>query len=335
MISTRLRIGAVVGVLALGLTACGSDGGDSSAEAANGETTTIEIEDNDGTKTVTVPATSVVATDNRTFETLAAWDVPLSAAAVSLMPNTISYKTDSSIVDLGSHRSPDLEAVVAAEPDLIINGQRFTQYQPDFEKLAPNATIIALDPREGEDFASELKRQTTVLGQIFQKEDEAQELNDALDESIARAQAAYNADDTVMGVITSGGNINYSAPSTGRTIGPIFDILELTPSLTVEDASTNHEGDDISVEAIAASNPSIIIAMDRDGGTSTGADAEGYVPAAELIANSEALQNVTAVREGAIIYLPADTYTNESIQTYTEFFNSLADALEARNSSNN
>ena len=29
--------------------------------------------------------------------------------------------------------------------------------------------------------------------------------------------------------------------------------------------------------------------------------------------------------------MPADTYTNEGIQTYTEFFNALADALEAKN----
>ena len=27
--------------------------------------------------------------------------------------------------------------------------------------------------------------------------------------------------------------------------------------------------------------------------------------------------------------MPADTYTNESIQTYTEFLNDFADALEA------
>ncbi|HIT75778.1 MAG TPA: ABC transporter substrate-binding protein, partial [Candidatus Avipropionibacterium avicola] len=35
-----------------------------------------------------------------------------------------SYKEDGSIVNLGSHNEPDLEAVVAVDPDLIINGQR-------------------------------------------------------------------------------------------------------------------------------------------------------------------------------------------------------------------
>ncbi len=70
--------------------------------------------------------------------------------------------------------------------------------------------------------------------------------------------------------------------------------------------------------------------MDRDGGTSTGGGPD-YVPATTVIEQSQALQNVTAVQEGNIIYLPTDTYTNESIQTYTEFFNSLADLLEKQN----
>lgn len=130
-----------------------------------------------------------------------------------------------------------------------------------------------------------------------------------------------------MGLIVSGGEIGYVAPSTGRTIGPMFDIFGLTPALEVPEGTDNHQGDDISVEAIAASNPGLIIVMDRDAGTSTGGGPD-YVPATTVINDSQALQNVKAVQEGNIIYLPADTYTNESIQTYTEFFNSLADLLE-------
>ncbi|TWH25236.1 iron complex transport system substrate-binding protein [Rhodococcus rhodochrous J45] len=324
MNASRLYRGAVLGTLAaLALTACSSDPATESSDAA----ATVTVEDNFGTQTVTVPPKSVVATDNGTFETLDTWGVPLAAGAVSLMPKTISYTEDDSIVDLGSHREPNLEAVVAVEPDLIINGGRYAQFREQFEELAPDATIVEVAPRDGEDFAEELKRGTTVLGEIFAKEAEAQELNDALDASIARVQAAYSPDQSVMGLIVSGGEIGYVAPSTGRTIGPMFDIFGLTPALEVPEGTDNHQGDDISVEAIAASNPGLIIVMDRDAGTSTGGGPD-YVPATTVINDSQALQNVKAVQEGNIIYLPADTYTNESIQTYTEFFNSLADLLE-------
>lgn len=325
MNASRLYRGAVLGTLAaLALTACSSDPATESSDTA---AATVTVEDNFGTQTVTVPPKSVVATDNGTFETLDTWGVPLAAGAVSLMPKTISYTEDDSIVDLGSHREPNLEAVVAVAPDLIINGGRYAQFREQFEELAPDATIVEVAPRDGEDFAEELKRGTTVLGEIFAKEAEAQELNDALDASIARVQAAYSPDQSVMGLIVSGGEIGYVAPSTGRTIGPMFDIFGLTPALEVPEGTDNHQGDDISVEAIAASNPGLIIVMDRDAGTSTGGGPD-YVPATTVINDSQALQNVKAVQEGNIIYLPADTYTNESIQTYTEFFNSLADLLE-------
>ena len=309
----------------LALTACG---GQTSASEAPSNATSVTVEDNNGPHTLNMPLKSVVATDNRTFETLSDWDIKLSAGAVALMPKTSAYKQDSSIVDLGNHREPNLEAVVAVDPDLIVNGQRFAQFHDDFAKLAPNATVLELDPRDGQPFDTELKRQITVLGEVFSKQTEAKKLNEDFDAAVARVKKSYNKDETVMGVITSGGNINYSAPGNGRTLGPLFDILGLTPALEVKDASTDHQGDDISVEAIAKSNPDWILVMDRDAAVS--ADDAAYKPANTLLESSDALKNVTATKDGNIVYMPADTYTNESIQTYTKFLNSFADALEAK-----
>lgn len=318
--------------LALGLAACSDDSsnGDTdqtaTEEGTEAGSSTVEIEDNHGTQIVNTPPTNVIATDNRIFETLSDWDIELVAAPVDLIEPDSPYKNDESIVNLGSHNEPDLEAVVAVEPDLILNGQRFSQYYSDFQTLAPDATIIELDPRDGEPFDEELRRQTAALGEIFGKQNEAQQLITDFDAAIERVQAAYDTDATVMGLITSGGEINYAAPSTGRTVGPVFDILGLTPALEA-DGSSDHQGDDISVEGIAASNPDWIIVLDRDAAVSSNSG-EDYTPAIELIADSPALQNVTAVQEGQVVYLPPNTYLNEGIQTYTTFFNSLADALE-------
>ena len=69
--------------------------------------------------------------------------------------------------------------------------------------------------------------------------------------------------------------------------------------------------------------------MDRDASVSAN-NGEKYTPANELIAQSEALKNVNAVKNQRIVYMPQDTYLNEGLQTYTEFFNSLADALEKK-----
>ncbi|TRY17756.1 ABC transporter substrate-binding protein [Tessaracoccus rhinocerotis] len=338
MANLRTGIAALATIAALALGACSTpadaDPADSQAPAeettAADETTeagTVEIEDNNGTLTVNVPPTSVVALDNRTFETLAAWGVELSAAARTLMPSTNPLKDDDSIPDLGNHREPNLELIVAAEPDLIVNGQRFTDFFDDIATLAPDAVQLNLEPREGEPFDAELKRQVTVLGQVFGKEAEAEALNGEFDASIEAVRAAYTEGETVMAVNVSGGNVGYIAPSLGRTLGPLFDIFGFTPALQVDGASDDHQGDDISVEAIADANPDWILVMDRDAAVS--ADDPEYKPAAQVIEESAALQGVTAVAEGNIIYMPADTYTNEGIQTYTEFFNALAEAFSA------
>src|SRR5699024_477009 len=119
---SRRHLGAVSAAGAVGmlLTACGG-GSTDAADAAGGSDAggsggsgsgSVEVEDNHGTTTVQTPPTSVVATDNRSFETLADWGVTLSAAAVALMPSTIPYTEDEAIIDLGNHREPDLEAVV-------------------------------------------------------------------------------------------------------------------------------------------------------------------------------------------------------------------------------
>lgn len=327
MISTRLRLGAAVGALALALSGCAASA--ESSEQSTSGAGTVEVEDNNGTQTVTTPPTSVVATDNRTFETLDSWGVELSGAAVSLMPEGLSYTTDETIKNLGNHREPDLEQVAAAKPDLIVNGQRFAQYHDDLQKLAPEAVVLELDPRDDQPFDEELRRQTTTLGEVFGKQDEAVKLVEDFDASIERAKAAYNGSDKAMGLITTAGEIGYSAPGVGRTVGPVFDILDLEPALEVEDGSDVDKGDDVSVEAIAQSQPDLMLVLDRDASFAPDEREKGSAPAAEVLEKSEALKDVPAIKDDKIVYFPQDTYLNEGIQTYTEFFNSFADKLEA------
>lgn len=333
MKANRISLIAATSVFALALTACGAGTTESSNESPSSSSSasqtagTVTVTDNYGEHTVTVPPQKVAATDNRTFEVLEEWGVSLVAAPVPLIPDTVeTYKNDSSITDIGNHREPNLELLAAEEPDLIINGQRFSQYYEDIKSLNPEATILELEPRDGEPLDSELKRQVTTLGEVFGKQAEAEQLIADFDAALARAKAAYDGESTVMAVNVSGGEIGYIAPSIGRTYGPVFDMLDLKPALEVEGSSDNHQGDDISVEAIAEANPDWLLVLDRDAATSND---EGSAAAADVIAGSSALANVTAVTKDQIQYAPADTYTNESIITYTEILNDLADKFEA------
>lgn len=324
------RFAAVlVAPLALALAACGSgtnSGADAESPTAQ-KPATITIEDNHGTVEVPVDPERVVALDNRVFATLSAWDVPLLAAPKGVMGDGIwpEFTENDDVLDVGTHREPNLEAIIAAEPDLIIGGMRFASHYEDIVAQNPDAVVIELDPRDGEQMSAELARQVEVLGEIFDRQDEAAELVASYDQAVADATAAYNGTDTVMGLITSGGEIAYSAPVTGRSIGLLFPTLGLVPAIEQGAEDTSH-GDDISVEAIAAANPDWIIVLDRDG---AGVGEGEYRPAAELIGGSAALASVTAVAEDQIIYLDPDFYLTEDIQAYTALYLQIADAFSA------
>ncbi|WP_026673345.1 siderophore ABC transporter substrate-binding protein [Alkalihalobacterium bogoriense] len=348
----KFKLTIIMAIFVLVLAACGTSNGASSEPEANepeaaetettetsGETeestepTTVEVTDAHGTVTVPVNPKNVVALDNRTFETLADWGIELAAVPKEIMLADSPYVTDENVQDIGNHREPNLEILAAADPELVIVGQRFSGYYEDIKKLVPNAAVINLDidvseeaSEPGENLVNGFKETTITLGQIFDKNEEAEQLVTELEQAIETAKSAYNGTDTIMSVIVSGGDIGFSAPQTGRVWGPLYDIFGWAPALEVDGTSTDHQGDEISVEAIAQSNPDWIFVLDRDAPIS-GLEEEEKVPAQDVIDNSPALQNTTAVSEGQIVYAPMDIYLNESVQTFIELFENIANSL--------
>lgn len=297
-------------------------------DVASDSNNTITITDNHGKVEVPKNPKKVVALDSRNYEVLEAMGVDLIAAPKDVMPATSSYLKDEKVENIGDHREPNLELIAAADPDLVIVGQRFADYYDDIKELVPNASVIDLNTDVSEEAESPgnnllegFINSTTILGEIFDKEEKANELIADLEESIEKAKNAYKGG-SVMGVITSGGEIGYSAPKYGRVWGPIYEILNLEPSLEVNNDSSDHKGDDISVEAIAESKPDYLMVLDRDAGIST---EESAKPAKEVLEASQALKDLDVIKNDKIYYAPNDTYTNESIITYTEIFNGLAE----------
>jgi len=343
----KVWFAVVLVLLVLALVACASSGnggsnentsasgGNSSAPAPNEseQPATVEYTDENG-HTIKIPVNprNVVSLDNRTFETLEAWGIKLAAAPKNVMPKELSYVSDESVLNVGSHTEPNLEVIAAVDPELVIVGQRFANFYEDIKELVPNAAVInlnidvsAADGTAGDSLVNGFKDITILLGQIFDKNEEAEALVAEFDQAIADAKEAYNGTDTVISVIVSGGNIGYSAPHNGRVWGPLYDIFGWVSPLEIDKTSTDHQGDEISVEAIAQSNPDWLMVLDRDAAISSAAES---TPAKDVIENAAALQNTKAVKNGQIIYAPADTYTNESIQTFIEIFHEIAGALK-------
>lgn len=327
---------AGVAALALVLSGCSSAGGNQSAEEQQSEQVDQAVEDTAsaecaypvtvtdmaGNEVTIESADSVAVTDNRTFAVLNEWGVQPTAAPRTLMSPHNSWAEDETILDTGSHAEPNFDQVIAAEPTVIINGYRYRDHAEKMQEAAPDAALVAMDNADlsPDEYAI---AQVTLLGEVFCKQDEAAALIDQFHTAVEDAKAAYDPAMTVMGLVTNANEIRYSNPADGRGASIFFNLLDLTPALDAE-GSTNHQGDDISIEAIAESNPGFFLVLDRDAAVTSDGET---TPALELINGSTALAGVPAVQNQAIYVMPADYYLTEDIYAYIDVLGGLQQAF--------
>ena len=110
MSRTTTSLAAIAAIAALGLAACSSGATSSSQSTTSSaseatQASSVSIEANDGTVDIKLPVTRAASLDNRTFEVLAQWNVPLVAAPKKLIPSTITAYNGDDIADVGMHLS--------------------------------------------------------------------------------------------------------------------------------------------------------------------------------------------------------------------------------------
>ena len=293
------------------LTACS----ESTSDATSG-TDTISVETANGQVDVPVNPVRVAALDNTSLETLRAFGVEPVALPKPILPDQgfEDWVADEEILDVGSHREPNLEVVSEAEPDLIVGGYRFADYTEELSKIAPTIDISPTD----EDFVQSLKTQTEKLGTIFGKEEQAEQIIAELDEAEQNA-AAQTTGQTVFLANVNGGKIDNGAQRIGRIVEP----LNLT-DVFAGDEGDIHGDSGLAPETIAQADPEWVIVLDRDAAAGEG-DAS---PASAVFAAQEAFENTTFMTEDQVIYLDPFFYTREGIQAYTEAYESIATEFE-------
>lgn len=328
-ILTATSVG-LVGLLALaGCAAPSSEASDDAAPASAEDYYPVTVTDLAGNEVVIDSADSVAITDNRFFQLAADWDLPVSVAPLDLFSPENPLKDSSDILNIGLHTEPDFEQIVAADPDLVINGYRFSSEEraQGVKDAAPDAAFVDMTGPEDQTADEFVVESVTLMGDIFNKQDEAEALLDEFHAAIDEAKAAYDPEKTVMGLVTSGGEINYSNPTDGRGASIFFSLLGLTPALDAQ-GSTDHTGDSVSLEALAQANADYLLVLDRDAAVSE--EGQTVTPALDLITESAALANVTAVKDEAITVMPADYYLTEDVFAYIAVLDGLTALFESK-----
>lgn len=296
----------LIGSAIVSLTACSQTG--KSGEAMNQNEEKVTVSHALGETEVPLNPQKVAVLDLAALDIMDALDLGSKVVGVpkkSSVTYLTSYNEDEAIVNLGSVKEVDMEALNSLEPDLIIIGGRLSAEYENLSKIAPTI-CIKVDHENG--YMTSAQNNVAVIASIFGMEEKAKELFAGFDERLDALKEASEGKTAIMGLVTSG---SFSTLGNGSRCSVITNEAGFE-NLAVEVDSTH--GDSASFELLLDKNPDYMFILDRD----TAINAEGAKVAKEVMEN-EIVQKTDAYQNGRIIYLTPDVwYLSEGGITATD-----------------
>ncbi len=289
---TRLIGAATAALLAVSLSACG--GQLAPADPPSESSAAITIEHTQGEVTLDGPAERIVVLDLGALDTLnalGAGDRVVGITKGAALPDALEDFAGDEFANVGTVKEPDLEAIAALEPDLIIAGFRTAAL---VEELSRNFTTIDVTYDATKvSFYEGIEYSANIVAQSVGMEDEVAEELAEVAEALETAKEKAPTGETAMILMTSGGKV--SAHGTGSRFGLVHTELGLEPAIS--DVEIEAHGEAISFEAIAEANPDHLFVVDRD--AAIGQESE----AAEQVLDNELVASTTAWSEDSVTYL--------------------------------
>lgn len=216
-----------------------------------------------------------------------------------------SYSDDVDIVNLGSVKEVDMEALNSLEPDLIIIGGRLAS---EYENIAKIAPTIGIQVEHEEGYLASARKNVEMIASLYGKEAEAEALFTRFEERIQVLHEAAEGKTSVTGLVTSG---SMSTLGNGSRCSLITN--EVGFENAAADVNATH-GDSASFELLLDKNPDYIFVLDRD----TAINSDGAKVAKEVMDN-EIVHKTSAYQNDQIVYLTPDVwYLSEGGITATD-----------------
>ena len=213
------------------------------------------------------------------------------------LPYIQSYNETLPIV--GSVKTPDLEAVMACEPDLILMGGRMAEYYDELNEIAVTLRLITTSD---DGLVEAIRANAKTIGAIFGEGEQVDALLAQYDARIAALAAVAEGKTCVLGMSTSGSfNLLGNDGRCSLIVNEVgFDNIGAESATTgsrgvsesTEGGSTPTHGNEVSFEALVSLNPDYIFVMDRDSAIGTsGAQLASEIMENELVMKTDAYQN--------------------------------------------
>ena len=208
------------------------------------------------------------------------------------VPELEATKDGATVV--GTLFEPDLEALSALAPDLVIVGSRSASKADMTAKVAPTIDMTI----DGGDLFDKAKQRLATYGALFGKTAEAGAIAGELDAKLAAAKAAVAGKGKALIVMTNGPKVSTYGP--GSRFGWVHAALDLPPAIAEIETATH--GEAVSFEFIRQANPDWLLVLDR--AAAVGSNEQ----AAKLTLDNELVAETTAWKKGQVVYLPAPDF---------------------------
>ncbi|HWK67687.1 MAG TPA: siderophore ABC transporter substrate-binding protein [Rhizobiaceae bacterium] len=231
----------------------------------------------------------VIVFDLASIDTLDALGVEIAGVPNGKFPAHLAKYGGDAFAKVGSLFEPDLEAINAAQPDLVIVGGRSSAKYDAVAAIAPTIDLTV----DQTNFVASGKKNAETLAKLFGKEAEAKQKLATLDATIVKTrEAAANAGKGLI-VLTTGGKMSAYGP--GSRFGVLYSDYGVMPAR--EDLKTSNHGQAASFELILETNPDWLFVIDRDAAVGR----EGQSAAQYL--DNELVAQTTAWKNGQVVYL--------------------------------
>lgn len=274
--------------VAFALASCNSS--DNAANSGKIDQKVMEVTHELGTTSVPVNPSKVVVLDLGSLETLDQLGVKAIGTAKRNLPAYLShYQDDASVTDVGTLKEVNFETIQSLSPDLIIISGRLQDSYKELSEIAPTI-FVALDYA---DYIASFEKNTRLLGQVFEKEDQVEVALEEVQTKIRQNQELIK-DKSEKGLIVLYNNGKFSAYGKSSRFGFIHDVMGVNAA--IEDLEVSSHGNAISSEFIQETNPDYLFVIDR------GAIVNGKAVSKDEVENA-LIKQTNAFKNNKITYL--------------------------------
>lgn len=255
---------------------------------------TIEVDTVKGPVKLAMNPSPLVVYDMSLMQDLAALNVAIDGIPSGLHLDNLQPAALPDPEEVGTLFEPDLEALNAMQPQVILIGSRMAEKYNELSNIAPtlDMTIDTANIYESS------RQRLQDLGALFGQSDEAAKLQQNIDDMIEKTQASTKDKGTGLVVMVSGNKL--SAYGDKSRFGFIHSVLGVPMADNqIDDA---RHGQPISFEYIQKTNPDWLFVIDR--GAAIGEDGAS----AKAVLDNPLVAQTNAWNKDQVVYLSPDSY---------------------------